>query len=622
MVVVVAAALAGACLAGPTEVARADCVRDKLSASRSAGMEIARCWVAWARSADATARDLCVDAAVARSATALERIDAVAVTPCDGDVETLAIGGPQAWLPALLGEVARDAPAPGACLDRRIRALSAYAARALRCRAATPGDAEEAAACAGKASLSAARAWNRATRRGDCQPVAAGTFLSAIDEAIDAQALVVSGQCPVGSERRDGHCRTVDECAAGLHACGDDSACVDLAQGYACAVECTQEAFEAALANCGGPAHAISFACRDTVIAIHGDGSAGREARCDGLVIDGADRNITFALEPACWARPTAPADCRFPLEDDGTCRCPESHSGTRFLHLSGDRNVVRDLEVQGFYDGVKVTGYENLVENVRFHRHCDEAFGNRQGAGNVFRSLLVTDGCGKCSQHYGDLELTDPDPSSPRHYNASIDDCEFRGCSQPVRTTHSGRWLVRRSSMSGTKADDFPCLGPRFSSGAGLTQIVHFVDNEVAGCDRGVRIGASVEALLAGNSIHDNAVRGVGAAADARVVLEGNTIVDNGGRASSEPGAGGISLTGTAQVDAGGGGLAVEGRPEGSAGGNTLCGNRAGDGLEREIDNLTGAEVAAERNLFCTRDPRPAMAGPVDVVPFRRARR
>ncbi len=421
--------------------------------------------------------------------------------------------------------------------------------------------------------------------------------------------------CEAGYERAAGGCVDVDECALG--ACGGGP-CDNLPGTWSCPIACTAEAFHHALASCGGPGRAITFDCTDATIGIPDDGVRARRTACNGLVIDGLGRNVTFELVPACWGRVLPAGECRVALDPDGTCACPGENSGTVFLSLEGDDMTVRDLAVRNFFDGIKTSGNNATVEDVTFERLCDEAIGSIGGAGNTFERVEVRLGCGKGMQNYGSIAATDPDPRLSTHYNAVLRDSVFSDCQQPVRTTASGRWLVESVRMKGQYASGmFRCLGPRFTSDVADTQVVHVRGLELDGCDHGLRFGGSVDALVWQNRIVNNRFRGLLAAANSRVVAWQNEVRGNGGLASSEGGLGGVGILDGAEVDLGGGALVIDGATARSPGLNVLCDNVSPQGAASDVHNTTARTVSATGNWWCTTDPQSRVSGPVLTDPF-----
>lgn len=456
---------------------------------------------------------------------------------------------------------------------------------------------------------------SRLCRRESCGRVGAEVRCLACGEGAHPDATYTACECDAGYEATGSGCVDVDECA--LDACAGGP-CDNLPGTWSCPIACTAEAFHAALAACGGAGRAITFDCTDTTIEIPDGASGLRRNACDGLVIDGLDRHVAFELAPACWGRQLPAEQCRVALEADGTCACPDENSGTVFLSLEGDDMTVRNLVVRHFFDGIKTSGRDATVEDVEFERLCDEAIGSIGGAGNQFERIQVRLACGKGMQNYGDLAATDPDPRLRSHYNAVVRDSVFSDCQQPVRTTASGRWLVESVRMEGQYASGlFRCLGPRFTSGATDTQVVHVRGLELDGCDDGLRFGGGVEALVWQSRLVRNEFRGLLAAASSRVVAWQNEIRGNGGLANSEGGLGGVGVLDLAQLDLGGGSLTVDGAAVTSPGLNVLCENVSPQGAPREVHNTTATAVSATNDWWCTTDPQSRVSGPVLTDPF-----
>jgi len=421
--------------------------------------------------------------------------------------------------------------------------------------------------------------------------------------------------CDAGYEPVGSSCRDIDECAS--DPCGAGP-CDNLPGTWSCPIPCTEAAFHAALQACGGASRTITFDCAATTILLSDATNGPRRTRCDGLLIDGMDRGITFEMNPKCWGRAIPPEQCRVALDPDGTCSCPDENSGTVFLSLEGDNMTVRNLAVRYFFDGIKTGGNDNTVENIDFERICDEATGNISGVGNLYTGITARTACGKCMQNYGQFSATAADPKLRRHYNAIVRDSLFTDCQQPIRMTNAGRYLIEHTRMEGFYTSGiFRCLGPRFTTGIGDTQVVHMTGSELDGCDNGVRIGGSVEALVWGNTFVNNEFRGLLAGSSARVSMWDNVIRDNGGLASSEAGLGGVGITEDARIDLGGGSLLIDGQMVSSPGRNVLCGNVSPQASPREVHNTTALTVSAENNFWCTMSPGSRVTGAVDTDPF-----
>lgn len=656
----------------------ARCFQAKLRADRHATAAYFFC--ARAGADDEALRNRCLDEAGRRLHRRLAAADARAAQSafaCPAGAEALGLDGVLAWPLRLLDEEAGGDSAD--CTRAKAGAARRFASAYSRCveeRVRHDGSPEDVEDCAGRPREEFLEDWQAAVSAGTCTTPASEVAAERIEKEVDESASRLQVRCGdgfvagfeecddgattdgdgcsagclaedcarVGEEVRcvacsddsvptaghdgcrcddgfvgePGACVDVDECAGGNDPCGDGRPCVNLPGTWACAIPCTADAFHQAIADCGAPSGAIAFDCTDTVIAIPGS-MAGRprEVVCDGLVIDGAGRGISFELDPLCWRTPLDPSQCPAGLEDDGTCLCPDVDSGDTFLLLRGDGNLVRDLTVRGFFDGIPVRGRGNVVEDVRFERMCDDAFGSVDGVGNVFRRLTVRDGCDKCSEGDGSLGDTDPDPRVEAHFNGILSDVDFERCRTPVRLASSGRFLLRDVRMTGGDRE-FPCDGPRFSSGSEATRVaVHLERSTIEGCRRGIRFGRGADGILRDTRIAGCELRGLRAAASARVSVEGCTIEENGGSGSTEDGFGGVAVVGSAEIDLGGGALEIDGGTVRSAGENSLCENLGPDGSRRDLDNATPTSVFAIGNWWCSADsPADRVVGPADFEP------
>ena len=423
--------------------------------------------------------------------------------------------------------------------------------------------------------------------------------------------------CDAGFQLVNGVCVDINECALGTHTCTAQNPCVNVPGTYSCATQCTSSAFHAALAACGGPTRYITFNCTNTTISI-ADGSTGRSNSCNNLVVDGLDRNITFEMTPKCWGRVMSAGNCRVDLNPDGTCDCPDVNNGTYFMTLTGENQTIRNLTIMYFFDGIHTAGNNNNVENVTIDHNCDDSIGSNSGVGHIFKEIHAKTACGKCMQNYGTTSATSPEPLLRQHYNAILRDSLFTDCQQPVRMTDSGRYLIEGTRMEGNfDSGIYRCLGPRFDGGGTNNQIVHITDSEVEGCDRGIRVGGTVQALVWRNTLVNNGFRGLLAMSSSKVAMWDNIVMGNGGIGSSELGLGGVGVDESATLDLGGGSQIIEGEHFSSPGGNILCGNVAPNGTPREVHNVTTTTTKAEHNWWCSLSPQTRVTGPVDTDPF-----
>lgn len=653
------------------------CLRDKMKASRVAASGWLRC--ASSRWSDDVAGQRCRSRIEGRARRLLDAADARAAAAgfaCPASGEALGIVGPSTWPQQFVGEMTGGDATCRARLGRTARGFASAYGRCVESNAEQPGDEALVEECARRSRADFLESWDTAgcassnaeeaalrieaeiresaarllvrcgdgyvggfeicddgntadgdgcsadCRRETCGRVGEEVRCAACPSDSVPTAQFDGCRCPDGFEGEPGSCSDIDECASAEDPCKDGRPCVNLGGTWACATPCTAEAFHQALASCGAPSGAIAFDCTDTVIALAGDTGKLRDTGCSNLVIDGAGRGITFELDPVCWKTPLDALQCPAGLEEDGTCQCPDVDSGEQFLRLRGDRNVVRDLTVRGFFDGIPVRGRGNLVENVRFERMCDDAFGSvTTGVGNVFRDLVVRDGCDKCSENGGSLAATDPDPRVPEHFHAIVSDTRFEGCRTPLRVASSGRFLLERVTMVADQTQ-FSCDGPRFSASGGEAVVVELRQSTIEGCRHGVRFGRGSEGVVRDTRISGCRLRGLRVGATASVSIGGTTIQANGGGGSTESGFGGVAVGAGGRLDLGGGELEIDGAVAVSPGENTLCDNRGADGAAREIDNAGEESVAAQGNWWCSPEPPyDRIAGPAVVEPaLRRA--
>lgn len=655
---VVAALVAGLVLSATPVHAVADCAHGRLAAERRYAAELTRCWLKLVRSDRPEEWALCRARALAvrdaRVLTAL-RINGSEGVACAATLLQGAVA--QGGMDQILGEVVLSgSPVVSSCSTRRVRAVGHYLRRNLSCIKRSLGGATAGAelACQDKADNSLSRNWSRANRRGDCLalessvardgvallmadglPLAGGVcgngLLQSTEECDDANQDSDDGcssdcrleqcdgngcgWCPYGSTRVDGACLCeagyqlqgglcvdVDECAAASHSCAAYADCVNTDGDYSCAIACTESSFRQALNDCGGDARRISFDCKGKVIKVSASDPL-RTVACDGLLVDGLDSGVIFQLSPVCG----------------GANSCSADNSGSLFLDLQGNDNVIRRLSVRGFHDGVHVAGRDNLLEEMIFNDNCDDAITTMEsGVGNLFRDVSVNGGCDKCLQLYGDSALAIGQVGEPGHYNAVFERLVVGNCVQPVRTTAGGRFLFSDSVIAGSPSDRWSCAGPRFSSGPGDSQSVYLDGLLLANCRRGLRLGGEVEAVMSNSIIYGSGLRAVRASADSSLLIADSMLIDNGGGGSAEAAFGGVALVDNAAVDLGGGEVTVDEKLQASGGRNLLCRNRgpAGQLLDLQNNGSAGQVVSASSNLWCV-DPVFSVEGAAVVAPW-----
>lgn len=468
--------------------------------------------------------------------------------------------------------------------------------------------------------------WNQASGDGcsasclreTCGTVGMGVECLYCPEGSSPNGTYTDCVCDPGYDTVGDTCQDIDECALDIDGCPVGDPCVNLPGTFSCSIDCNQTAFHAALSSCGAPSGTITFDCTNTTIPIADAAAGPRNNNCNGLVVDGLDRNITFEMNPKCWGR--VGQACQVDLNPDLTCDCPSAEGGTIFMSLNGNDQAVRNLTVRWFFDGIHTTGYRNKVENVTFDRICDEAFGNYGGAGNVFEGNSASLGCNKCEQNYGNVAVTNPNPLHPEHYNSISRDNQFTDCFQPIRVNEGGRYLVEYDDILGTQPTGiFTCLGPRFDGNIsnGHQQFLKMIGSSLEGCINGLRIAGSVEAELAGNTFTNNGNRGVRVFNAAKVSMRDNFVLTNGGNTpgGDNLGVAGVVVVDSAVVDLGGGSLTIDGDVISSPGRNTICGNVNSVEAPREVQNFTAVEMKAENNWWCTMTP--VTSGLWDITPL-----
>jgi hypothetical protein len=272
------------------------------------------------------------------------------------------------------------------------------------------------------------------------------------------------------------------------------------------------------------------------------------------MILDGEDRNITFKYT--------------------GPDACSQTEGQDHFIEIHGDKNVIRNFTLDGFPEGIHVqSGHDNLVENIRFPKVCEDSVTNNGRGFEAFRTIIRN-----CYfENSEDKAVMINDGGS-----VLIEKCEFLNCQQPVRAGgRSGRYLIRKCLFRGRST------GPRFNGGAD-GMVVEFDDNVVEEASYGFRLYGSVLAILRNNRFRPRAGNGYGIYIyeNARARLEGNDV-----QGASR---GGVLVQGSAQADLGGGKLIICGDGTASAGRNILKGNQPAD-----LINETETLIKAKFNLW-----------------------
>jgi hypothetical protein len=272
---------------------------------------------------------------------------------------------------------------------------------------------------------------------------------------------------------------------------------------------------------------------------------------------------------------------------------CSQTEGQDHFIEIHGDSNVIRNLTLLRFPDGLHVqSGHDNLIENLRFPTVCEDAITNNGRGYEAFRTIIR--GC-----YFENSE--DKAVMINKGGSVTVEDCEFVDCRQPVRAGGSfGNYTIRGCTFRGSST------GPRFSGGAD-TMTVIFEDNTVHDAQYGIRVYGSVRAIIR-NNIFRPGSHGIYAFENARLRVEYNDIQDAGSI--------GVFLKDNVVADLGGGKVVIDGDSLASVGYNTLRGNRT-----KDLVNQTADTVKAEHNVWDHETAAEVLAedvtGQVDVEPL-----
>ncbi|UCH62103.1 MAG: right-handed parallel beta-helix repeat-containing protein [Fidelibacterota bacterium] len=356
----------------------------------------------------------------------------------------------------------------------------------------------------------------------------------------------------------------------GLMNCGRRPVDKIPAVGLVLSIECSEAALRAAL---------------DSVAAI-GGGTITFE--CNGDTLDISDR-IYFYGSKLVLDGGGSGLVVRYTGPDD----CSQTEGQDHFIEIHGDSNVVRNFTLLRFPDGMHVqSGYDNLVENLRFPGVCEDAVTNNGRGYEAYRTVIR--GC-----YFEDSE--DKAVMINNGGSVTVEDCEFVDCQQPVRAGgSSGYYVVRGCTFSGRST------GPRFSGGRDTMNVI-FENNTIHDSEYGIRVYGEVQAIIRNNVMRPGNY-GIYAYENARVRLERNDIQN----ASSA----GVLLKDHVQADLGGGSVSIDSNSQASLGLNILRGNQSKDLL-----NLTADTVKAMNNVWDHATVAEVLAGdvsgPVEVEPL-----
>jgi hypothetical protein len=387
---------------------------------------------------------------------------------------------------------------------------------------------------------------------------------------------------------------------------------------------CSEAGLEQAIAEaCPAGNTVITFDCSPgSVIPLRvGRGGSHREipAGCDGVVIDG-EGQVTFDQSPPWWQdgdHCVAPAyDQSCDPDGDGVPdHCPELEGGERFLMIRGDETVVRNLGYRNFWEGIAFDDGTrgNRLEGVTCDKPGDDCFTNEwETRDNALVGSTFTNACDKAISLYGRNVATSSGFDLVMENNTLVN--AITSISLPGGADRGGRFLIRGNTFT---QEDPSSLWRCDNVTVRSTSVVHFEDNRIEGCKRGLRAKDEAHLIATGNEIRGCGLRGAWIYGNARAHFEGNTIEGNGGASGSNSYYGGIALSASATVDAGGGSLVLDGVTRSSAGGNTLVGNRGPSTPALDLHNTTSGTVKAEGNCWGDADPSDQVQGPVDWTPL-----
>jgi hypothetical protein len=97
---------------------------------------------------------------------------------------------------------------------------------------------------------------------------------------------------------------------------------------------------------------------------------------------------------------------------------CSQTEGQDHFIEIHGDSNVIRNLTLLRFPDGLHVqSGHDNLIENLRFPTVCEDAITNNGRGYEAFRTIIR--GC-----YFENSE--DKAVMINKGGSVTVEDCEF----------------------------------------------------------------------------------------------------------------------------------------------------------------------------------------------------
>ncbi len=281
---------------------------------------------------------------------------------------------------------------------------------------------------------------------------------------------------------------------------------------------------------------------------------------------------------------------------------CPDVDSGgRRFLDLGGTNQVLRDITVRGFFEGVTTSGNDNQVVNLTLERQCDDSFSN-SGRGNVVSGGTISRGCDKCTQDAAGAPISGSCAGSAC-YHITYDGVSFEGCEKPLRASNPGGvdlvMLIKDIDVSALTG--FPCAG----SALGADNLEATIEGGVVdGCDFGWALGGKNASynITSGHYVTNMADRAIQAKGNpavgdlgGTVKIRGSVIQDNGGGNGHRP-RGGVTVSDKGVLDLG---------TSSDPGNNKICRNTTKNStINRDIHiDRSNTNIPAQGNYWRASD-------------------
>ena len=331
-----------------------------------------------------------------------------------------------------------------------------------------------------------------------------------------------------------------------------------------CRITCDETNFDQAINDCNvrGTDCIINFDCQDIRIPLFtgdNDDQPSKQLTGNNILIDGENQNITFYY--------------------DGLVVCGPGVSGPAFAFMTGDDTSIRNLRLESFPEGLRLTdgalASGNSVINVEFENICDEAISSTQNGNNLLiqdstflnvlggPSINWINGSGEIKNNF--FDSGEGIVTGSGNYDLAISENSFLGglnCNRAIRSSSTG------------------------------LDVLNISNNEM-NCKRNIQIRGNSEAYIYNNYIHDFDNQGINLIGSSKASIWNNTIVN--GTVGSLP-SGGVVLEDTSEADLGGGSLTIGGNLINSVGLNNISGNDNYDVRNLRVDSYV---LKAENNIW-----------------------